>query len=62
MSAVSEGGKDYQSKGIFFYFCRSSDQSADQLLKIVHMISQLQEASEQNKYPEKMYTLNFLVE
>ena len=54
--------KIINQKASFFYFCRSSDQSADQLLKIVLMISQLQEASQQNKHPEKMYTLNFLVE
>ena len=54
--------KIINQKASFFYFCRSSDQSADQLLKIVLMISQLQEASQQNKHPEKMYTLDFLVE
>ena len=54
--------KIINQKASFFYFCRSSDQSADQLLKIVLMISQLQEASQQNKHPGKMYTLNFLVD
>ena len=36
-----------------FPCCRSSDESADQLLKIVQLISQLQESSQHNKHPEK---------
>ena len=36
-----------------FLLCRSSDESADQLFRILQLVSQLEEAGQENKHPEK---------